>query len=202
MSVAASPRRTIPTSPTGADAAPIADYATAIAGTLGTELARRGLDPAGVALEVEPGRSLHADAGVHLTTVRGLKRQTRADRVGVGRDRHHRDVSRRPADRARIFPAGGWCRGPTRRRLGRADIVGQSCGFDVLAQQIEFPRAEVDDVIAFLDTGAYQDACANNWNALPRPGTVLVHGAEAEWIKRPETVDEVFARDLIPERLR
>ena len=39
------------------------------------------------------------------------------------------------------------------------------------------------DVIAFLDTGAYQDACANNWNALPRPGTVLVSGSQAEWIK-------------------
>ncbi len=57
-------------------------------------------------------------------------------------------------------------------------------------------------MIAFLDTGAYQDACANNCNALPRPGTVLVSGDQAEWIKRPETVAEVFARDIVPERLR
>ena len=64
-----------PTSPTGATAAPIGDYAAAVAGTLGTELAAAVLDPGGIALEVEPGRSLHADAGVHLTTVRGLKHQ-------------------------------------------------------------------------------------------------------------------------------
>ena len=51
-----------------------------------------------------------------------------------------------------------------------------SCGFDVLAQQTELPEVEVNDVIAFLDTGAYQDACASNFNALPRPGTVLVRG--------------------------
>jgi hypothetical protein len=31
---------------------------------------------------------------------------------------------------------------------------------------------------------------------------VLVNGAEAELIKRPETIQEVFARDLVPARLR
>ncbi len=40
------------------------------------------------------------------------------------------------------------------------------------------------------------------FNALPRPGIVLVHGEQAEWIKRPETVADVFARDLVPHRLR
>jgi diaminopimelate decarboxylase len=57
-------------------------------------------------------------------------------------------------------------------------------------------------VLAFLDTGAYQDACASNFNGLPRPATVLVHGADAEVVKRAETVDEVFTRDAIPARLR
>jgi hypothetical protein len=42
---------------------------------------------------------------------------------------------------------------------------------------------------------------AANFNALPRPGTVLVCGDQAELIKRHETVDEVFARDIIPARL-
>jgi len=40
------------------------------------------------------------------------------------------------------------------------------------------------------------------FNALPRPGIVLVHGERAEWIKRPETVADVFVRDLVPHRLR
>jgi hypothetical protein len=30
---------------------------------------------------------------------------------------------------------------------------------------------------------------------------VLVSGSSAEWIKRPETVADVFARDVVPERL-
>ena len=37
-------------------------------------------------------------------------------------------------------------------------------------------RQAPGDVLAFLDTGAYQDAGSNNFNAMPRPATVLVHG--------------------------
>jgi diaminopimelate decarboxylase len=83
-----------------------------------------------------------------------------------------------------------------------ADVVGMSCGFDVIAPEARLPALSPGDVLAFLDTGAYQDACASNFNGLPRPATVLVHGGEAEVVKRAETVDEVFARDTIPARLR
>jgi diaminopimelate decarboxylase len=80
--------------------------------------------------------------------------------------------------------------------------VGISCGFDVIVSQTSLPEVEAGDVIAFLDTGAYQDACSNNFNALPRPATVLVHGRDAEVIKRAETVEDVFRRDIVPERLQ
>jgi len=30
---------------------------------------------------------------------------------------------------------------------------------------------------------------------------VLVSGNKANWVKRPETQDEVFARDMVPEHL-
>jgi diaminopimelate decarboxylase len=83
-----------------------------------------------------------------------------------------------------------------------ADIVGISCGFDVIVHQTSLPEVGPGDVLAFLDTGAYQDACSNNFNALPRPATVLVHGREAEIIKRAETVEDVFHRDVVPDRLR
>ena len=45
------------------------------------------------------------------------------------------------------------------------------------------PEVEWGDVIAFLETGAYQESSASNFNALPRPATVLVHGGDAEVIK-------------------
>jgi diaminopimelate decarboxylase len=43
---------------------------------------------------------------------------------------------------------------------------------------------------------------STDYNALPRPGMVLVNGDQAEWIKRPEAVADAFMRDLEPERLR
>ena len=83
-----------------------------------------------------------------------------------------------------------------------ADITGRTCALDVIVPDAELPPVEPGDVLAFLDTGAYQDAGASNFNALPRPGTALVSGADAEMIRRHETLEDVFARDLIPERLR
>ena len=190
-----------PTSPTGSDAAPIATYAAAVAGTLASELAARGLDPAGIALEVEPGRGLHADAGVHLTTVLGHKHQREPVAWSwVETDTTEMFLADLLIEHSHFRPVVA-SRADAPAEV-TADIVGMSCGFDVLAQQVELPATEIGDVIALLDTGAYQDACANNWNALPRPGTVLVRGDQAEWIKRPETVAEVFARDIVPERLR
>jgi len=59
---------------------------------------------------------------------------------------------------------------------------------------------ESGDVVAFLDTGAYQDSSASNFNAMPRPATVLVNGYHAEVIKRRETYEDVFKRDFVPER--
>ena len=52
-----------------------------------------------------------------------------------------------------------------------------------------------------MNTGSYIEPYTCNFNALPRPGMVLVSGDRAEWIKRPETLDEVFARDIIPGHL-
>jgi catechol 2,3-dioxygenase-like lactoylglutathione lyase family enzyme len=79
-----------------------------------------------------------------------------------------------------------------------ADVVGRSCTFDVIAADAQLPAIEAGEVLAVLDTGAYQDAGASNFNAMPRPGTVLVSGAEARLVRRAETIEDVFARDVMP----
>ncbi|MGN6379384.1 MAG: diaminopimelate decarboxylase family protein [Gaiellales bacterium] len=189
-----------PTAPDGSPPAPFAEYAQAVAGGLERGLRGAGIDPAGTTLEAEPGRSLYADTGVHLTTVRNVKRQHEPLAWSwVECDTTEMFVSDLLIEHARFTPT------PVTRaaepRTFIADLVGISCGFDVLARQIELPHCEPGDVVALLDTGAYQDACAANFNGLPRPGTVLVDGDRAEWIKMPETVEQVFARDVVPERL-
>jgi diaminopimelate decarboxylase len=82
-----------------------------------------------------------------------------------------------------------------------ADVVGISCNFDVIVPNAHLSEVRVGDVLAFIDTGAYQDANATNFNAMPRPATLLVTGDQAEIVKRAETIEDVFKRDVIPERL-
>jgi diaminopimelate decarboxylase len=155
----------------------------------------------GVTLEVEPGRALHADTGIHLTSVVNLKEQREplAWRW-VETDTTEMFLLDLLVEHCR-FPvvAAARMHEPVAEPV---DVVGCSCGFDVLARQVRLPAVELGDVLAFLDTGAYEDACAANFNALPRPAIVLVRGADAEVVRRAETIEDVFARDLVPERLR
>jgi diaminopimelate decarboxylase len=179
----------------------IEEYADVLTTTLRGELKRRGLDPAGKVLEVEPGRSLFADAGVHLTTIRGVKAQGGPEPWSwVETDTTEMFLLDTILERNRwtTIVAEKASLAPTQK----ADIVGISCSFDVIVHQADLPNVASGDVVAFLDTGAYQDATANNFNALPRPGVVLVHGPQAELVKRAETVADVFRRDRIPTRLR
>ena len=76
-----------------------------------------------------------------------------------------------------------WRAGRTPRATLRADIVGHSCYADQIVLGARLPEVEAGDVIALLETGAYQESSASNFNALPRPATVLVSGAEAEVVK-------------------
>jgi diaminopimelate decarboxylase len=90
---------------------------------------------------------------------------------------------------------------PEDKNVWRTDIAGVTCNYECLIEQADTPALEPGDVLAFLNTGSYIEPYTCNFNALPRPGVVLVSGSRAEWIKRPESVDDVFARDVVPDRL-
>ena len=51
--------------------------------TLRRELARHGVETRGVTLQLEPGRAMHGDTGIHLTTVKAIKRTTTPIRWNV-----------------------------------------------------------------------------------------------------------------------
>ena len=179
----------------------IESYAATIAGTLRAELRRQGIDPTGVRLQTEPGRWLYGDTGVHLARVKVVKRQTRPIPYAWVL-----------TDTTVFFLAGGVLehnRHPfvVANRAGApatmtADIVGHSCYADQIVLGARLPEVEEGDVIALLETGAYQESSASNFNALPRPATVLVSGARAEIVKAAETSEDVYARDRVPQRLR
>lgn len=183
------------------DLAPsVTEYAEVITSSLRAELQHHGISAQGVALEVEPGRSLYADAGIHLASVVNTKRETSPIPwrwIETDTTEMFLPDSLIEHNRWNVLVASR----ADAESTGPADVVGMSCGFDLMVPSVQLPELQDGEILAFLDTGAYQDASAANFNALPRPATVLVRGSEAEIIKRAETVEDVFARDLVPARL-
>jgi diaminopimelate decarboxylase len=184
-----------PTSPSRMAAAPLERFAQSTSGALLKALHAGGVDPAGLILQIEPGRGLLADTGIHLSRVCHVKRQDRpVPRTWIELDTTEMFLADLLMEHAYFRPL--FASRVDAPRVQRVEIVGQSCNFDLLAQDVEAPQVANGDVIAFLDTGAYQDAAACNFNALTRPATVLVTGSRCTLIKRRETLEEIFARDL------
>jgi diaminopimelate decarboxylase len=175
-------------------------YAAAIVPTLADGLRGLGLDPAVIALEIEPGRALFGDCGIHLATVRNVKRET-TPFVHTWVETDTSDVWLADA----VLERNRWSTIVANRaaaaRTELVQVVGTTCAPDVIVANEPMPPVERGDIIAVLDTGAYQEASASNFNALPRPATILVRADTAEIIRRAETIDDVFAREIIPPRL-
>jgi diaminopimelate decarboxylase len=187
--------------PSAGRAPAIEAYAQASAGTLRCELQRHGLDTLGIKLQLEPGRSLYGNAGIHLTRVKKFKRQTAP-----------LPMNWVLTDTTYFFLSGGvyeyqfghflFANRTDDPPVHVADVVGHSCYADRILPLVRVPAVETDDIVALLDMGAYQEVSASNFNALPRPATVLINGSKAAVIRRAETLDDVFRRDIIPQRLR
>ncbi|MCD0418378.1 alanine racemase [Rubrivivax sp. JA1024] len=186
--------------PAPANPPPIETLVDAATQALRQELAAGGVATKGVRLQVEPGRWLYGNTAVHLTRVKAVKRQSEPVPYSwvltdttqfflAGGAFEHNRYPIVAADRADAPPSL------------TADVVGQSCFADILATGCTLPAVAMGDVLALLETGAYQESSASNFNALPRPGTVLVNGSEADVIRRAETAQDLWARDVVPPRL-
>ncbi len=178
----------------------IEEYAETSVKALKEVFKKRGLDTNGMKLQMEPGRGLYGDAGIHLTRVKKVKRQTEPVKMNwiltdttyfflsggvLEYNLHDFRVANKTDEKAKQV----------------ADIVGHSCYADRILPFVKVPDLEPGDIIAFLDTGAYQETSASNFNALPRPASILISRDRSEVIKRAETIEDVFKRDLIPDHL-
>jgi diaminopimelate decarboxylase len=192
---------TIITKPNQTPAPSIEAYAQVCTSTLRRELPKQGIALRGLKLQIEPGRAMHGNAGVHLTTVTNIKHlrspinwkliiiDTTEFWFTGGRYEHHLH------DYLFANKAGA-------EMVDKADIIGRSCYGDRLFPTVPIPQVEVGDILVMLDTGAYQEVSMSNFNAMPRPATVLVTGDQASVVRRAETEEDVFRRDQLPEHLR
>ncbi len=64
------------------------------------------------------------------------------------------------------------------------------------------PHVKPGDLGAVLDMGMYAEQMAIHFNSMPKPAAVLVHDGKPDLIRRRETIEDVFATQILPERLQ
>jgi len=165
----------------------IEDYAAVV---------RDAVSALGCELVLEPGRILAAPAGVLVTEV--LYRKQVGEKRFVIVDAAMTDLPRPALYDARHDV---WAvREGTPSILG--DVVGPVCeSGDFLARQEQVPDAKAGERICVLGAGAYCQSMASTYNSRPRAAEVLVVGEAAHVIQRRERLDELWARERIPEAL-
>ena len=148
----------------------------------------------------EPGRSLVATAGLTLYQV-GSRKEIPGVRTYVAVDGGMSDNPRPITYQSRYTACL-----PQRCRDAATETVtvaGKHCeSGDVLLHNIPLPPVANGDLLAVWATGAYNASMASNYNRIPRPAAVLVHGGQATLVQRRETSQDMLRWDILPEHLR
>jgi diaminopimelate decarboxylase len=142
---------------------------------------------------LEPGRHLVGPAGALLTRVVDVKPQA-GGKLFVILDAGMTELIRPMLYNAyhRIEPVE-----PRDGPEVLVDVVGPLCeSSDTLGKDRRFPRPEVGDLFAVLDTGAYGSVMASNYNRRTLPAEVLVRNGRASLIRRRQTIDDMLAIEL------
>ena len=144
-------------------------------------------------LQLEPGRSLIAQAGVALYRVGAVKQS--GGRRWLLIDGGLAD-NPRPAlygSRYSALPVNQ----PQREPTGEAWLGGPYCeSGDVLIEGLPLPDVQPGELLAVPTSGAYHLAMGSNYNGARRPAVLWLEDGVARTIQRRETLDELVARDV------
>ena len=150
-------------------------------------------------LLLEPGRSIIGEAGITLYTVGAIK-----DIPGVRKylavDGGMFDNPRYALYQSKYTPvlANRAAEEPTEI----VSIAGKCCeSGDLIAMNVNLPKAESGDILAILSTGAYNYSMAMNYNRNKIPPCILVKDGKGEYIVQPQTYADIARNDVIPKRL-
>ncbi|WP_308797805.1 diaminopimelate decarboxylase family protein [Agromyces silvae] len=76
------------------------------------------------------------------------------------------------------------------------EIVGPTCAYDSIAEDISLPDVEPGDLLALLNQGAYAETTSTQFNGFPRPAVVMVDGDQAWLVRRREELADILAREV------
>ena len=145
-------------------------------------------------LQLEPGRSLVARAGVSLYRVGSIK-QT-ASRRWLLIDGGMADNPRPALYGARYSALP--VLNPGRPYLGPTWIGGPYCeSGDVLIEALPMPDIQPGELIAIPVSGAYQISISSNYNGARKPAVVWLENGTPRLILRRETPEDLIRRDVI-----
>jgi len=177
---------------------PITHFTDGIMGKINESCTRLDLDVP--TIMIEPGRWIVGEAGITLYTI-GVIKEIPGVRTYIGIDGGMTD-NPRPALYGAKYEA--IVANKANKECDRVvTVAGKCCETgDILIWNLKVPAVESGDILAVLNTGAYNYTMANNYNKIPRPAVILVSQGEAEIIVERETYGDLIARDCIPKRLR
>jgi diaminopimelate decarboxylase len=82
------------------------------------------------------------------------------------------------------------------------DVVGPVCETgDTFAKERSLPPLTADDLVAFRSAGAYGAVMASEYNSRPLIPEVLVDGDQFAVIRARPSIEEMIARDSVPDWL-
>ncbi len=82
-------------------------------------------------------------------------------------------------------------------------IAGRFCeSGDILVENVNLPKLRNGDILCVYNTGAYNYSMSSNYNRVEKPAMVLVNSSQSDIIVSRESLDDLIARENIPDRLR
>ena len=143
---------------------------------------------------IEPGRSIVADAGITLYTVGNVK--------NIPNIRTYVSVDGGMGDNPRyiLYQADYTVECANKANLPKdmtVTVAGKCCeSGDLIQENAPVQSLKAGDILAVLNTGAYNYSMASNYNRIPRPAVVMVKDGEDRLVVRRETWQDVVSFDI------
>lgn len=150
-------------------------------------------------LFLEPGRSIISTSGVTLYTV-GSSKQVPHGKKYIAVDGGMADNPRPSMYQAEYVAEVA--NKKDNAEMEKVTVAGRFCeSGDVLIPEIELPKLDEGDILCVYNTGAYNYSMASNYNKVSKPAMVLVNNSQSDIIINRETLDDLIANEVIPDRL-
>lgn len=152
------------------------------------------------ALFIEPGRSIISTSGVTLYTL-GSSKQVPKGKTYFAVDGGMSDNAR-PSMYQAEYDAQ-IANKPDYELAQTVTVAGRFCeSGDILIKNIKLPEVEEGDILCVYNTGAYNYSMASNYNRVQKPAMVLVNNSQSDIIIKRESLEDLIAHDIIPDRLK